>query len=172
MIFFDVETTGLVHSALIPIDRQPRITEIACLKDTGESFHQYINPGVQLSDEIIKITGVTNEDLKSKPKFSEIYNDLVEFFIGERSLVAHNLAFDSQILMLELTRLGKEKQFPWPPDHQCTVELTTHIHGYRMSLTDLHKFLFDTKFKDAHNALIDAIALKACYDELKDKCLI
>lgn len=174
MIIFDTETTGLIANSAIPADRQPRIIDICCLKFDDTTFEErgilhsgLINPGVHIEEDATKRHGYSDDSVKGQPTFAWFYNDLVEFFFGERLMVAHNCAFDRDILFYELLRLGKALQFPWPPVHHCTVELTEHIKGHRLNLTDLHEHLFGEKFKNAHDAVSDVRALARCYVECR-----
>lgn len=175
MIIFDTETTGLITNSVIPGSRQPRIIQLFCLKLDDDNFAEIdsfnaplINPCVPIEPEATKVHGVTDEMVKAKdvPTFEALYKPLAKFFLGEKELVAHNLAFDRDVLYYELLRLNKSLQFPWPPNHVCTVEQTEHIRGYRLKLGDLYEYLFNEKFADAHNAEADVRALARCYIEL------
>ena len=177
-ICIDFETTGLLDNSLIPLDKQPRAIEICCIKidDTTfksiDKFHTFINPGIPIPEKITSITGIKDEDVEDAPSFAAIYNDLCEFFLGERTMVAQNLGFDRDILLHELRRIGKEIQFPWPFQHECTVELTTHLKGYRLKLGDLYEQLFGEKFPDAHKAEVDTEALVRCYVACRERGII
>ena len=173
-IIFDTETTGLIKPKATDIAEQPYITEIFCLKvvhDTkhfeviGEFESLYKVP-VPLSEVITRITGLRDSDLAQAPTFGEMQPKLSEFFTGVNAMVAHNLAFDKSMLANELVRCGKVLNFPWPPNHICTVERTMHIEQRRMSLTRLHEHLFKEGFPDAHRAKNDVMPLYKCFKEL------
>ena len=173
-IIFDTETTGLIKPGASDIKDQPYITEIYCskvqiLKEelvVMDTFHRLVKPPIPITEEITRITGITNEQLASEKTFPEIRKDLSEFFTGADTMVAHNLPFDRSMLANELLRCGKVLNFPWPVNHVCTVEKTLHIEQRRMSLQNLHIHLFGKGFENAHRANIDVEALSRCYEEL------
>ena len=106
-IVFDTETTGLDPK------QGDRIVEVGCIElinylPTGREFQIYINPGRPVSEATVRITGITNEVLRSKPQFShpDVVDRLMEFF-GEDPIVAHNAEFDRGFLNAELELLGR-----------------------------------------------------------------
>ncbi len=170
MIFFDTETTGLLQPSAVNINAQPKIIEICCFRtdenfNVKDKFSQLINPGFPIKDEITRITGITNENLKGKPSFVEVFSRLQDLFLGVENIVAHNLPFDRDILKYELMRIDALLKFPWPPNHICTVEKSFTIHGHRMSLTRLHNHAFGEGF-NAHRAEDDVKALVRCFNWL------
>lgn len=165
MIIFDTETTGLVKPKAIPLDQQPKIIEFAAVKldddslDEVDSLEFLVNPKQPLSNTIINITNITDHMLTEAKPFSFYYQQLVDFFLGERVLVAHNVAFDRDLLTFELERIGRLNLFPWPPTHKCTVELSMSLKGYRLKLGQLYELAFGKAFKDQHRAMADTRAL-------------
>jgi DNA polymerase III epsilon subunit-like protein len=178
MIIFDTETTGLLKASVVDLDKQPKIIEFAAIKLDDKTLEEkdriefLINPGHELPKEIIKITGLTDDKLKHAKSFEHYYEDLVNFFLGERYLIAHNIAFDMGMLRNDLARIGRQTQFPYPPRQICTVVKTTQIKGYRLNLTKLHVHLFGVEFKEAHRAMTDVEALTKCVKELINQKLI
>tara|TARA_R110000744_G_C19371578_1_gene562710 strand:- start:14073 stop:14636 length:564 start_codon:yes stop_codon:yes gene_type:complete len=172
---FDTETTGLLKPKANEMEKQPYITEIYVAKlihrSDGEieqiaEFEQMFKPAVPLTEEITRITGITNDDLKNCPSFKRMAPDLCDFFVGVDRMVAHNMAFDRSMLANELVRAGKILNFPWPPQHVCTVEKSMHIEQRRMNLTRLHEHFFAEGFPDAHRAKSDVIPLIRCYKHM------
>ena len=98
-IILDIETTGLEFK------EGHRIIEIGCIelnkKEVGANYHEYINPSKTLTEDNIKIHGITNEYLIDKPIFEEIADDFLEF-IQDSFIVAHNASFDIGFLNFEL----------------------------------------------------------------------
>lgn len=171
MIFLDFETTGLIAPSSSDLGVQPRIIEIGALKvdaDFNElgRVNELIDPGIPISDEITRITGIKNPDLKGKRKFSVAALDLTEFFLGERVLVAHNLDFDLSVLYYELLRLNLHRRFPFPPEQICTVDASFHIKGRRLKLTELYEITQKKPLHQTHRAIEDVEALVACYKAL------
>lgn len=177
IILFDTETTGLLKPEASDISQQPSITEIYCCKidEDGnflDDFESLINPGVPISEEITKITGIDDEMVKASPTFAGLYPALAEFFLGTKTMVAHNLRFDRDMLKYSLRRIGREHLFPWPIVHHCTIELSRPIARKmgkkRLRLTHLHEELMGKPHDDgAHRAKADVMALTRCYLKMK-----
>lgn len=169
MIFFDTETTGLIKNKALTLMMQPHIIELGAVRDDGEEFHTLLNPGVKLEPIITKITGLTNEKLKDAPKFRDVLPELVEFFIGQEALVAHNLPFDLGLLVFELRRCEAEFKFPYPPVHIDTVQIAQpRYRGKFMKLQALYEDLIGP-YEQKHRALEDAKDLQLVYNALTGK---
>jgi DNA polymerase III epsilon subunit family exonuclease len=162
-LVYDVETTGLLIPSAAELTAQPSIIEFAIVEIIDNVIARdavwLINPGKPLTDEIIKITKLTDADLKDKPAFAAVLAEIVEWFVGAHGLVAHNLPFDLNMLVTELKRLGKEFAFPYPPEQLCTVSAFEHLKGRRMKLTELYQSSIGRELKQTHRALDDARAL-------------
>ena len=168
MIVFDTETTDLTLPTAADLKDQPHIIEFAAIKLCDQTLEEIerieflCHPGCMITEEITKITGITNEMLEGKPLFSEYYYELCGFFLGESRLVAHNLEFDKSMLKFELMRIDKLLAFPWPFNQRCTVEASYHLHNKRLNLTNLHKEATGKEFAGAHRAIVDVEALCTC----------
>jgi DNA polymerase III epsilon subunit-like protein len=174
MILFDTETTGLLCPESSDISKQPYITEIYCMKIDDsmkkiDEYHSMVKPPIPISEEITKITGITDKDVARAPLFSGIYPDLAKFFLGETIMVAHNVAFDRGMLMYELMRIECEYKFPWPSVHICTAEASIPITGKRQGLADLHLLATGQPIKNHHRADSDVRALHTCLRFLIEK---
>lgn len=168
---FDTETSNLIHNSLQPIEKQPKVIEFFALvlddqKDWAEveTLHSLFDPGIPLDKKITEITGLTNEALRGKPKFSEVMPEISRLMQSSDCVVAHNLSFDIAIVNFEARRLGL--QVPWPVRKVCTVEATEAMKGYRLNLMALHTELFGVGFEKAHSAEHDVRATARCYVEL------
>ena len=109
-----------------------------------------------------EITGLTDEDLKDEAPFKNHITMLINFFLGEEHLIAHNVAFDVDLLRFELMRIGRLWKFPWPPNHICTVNSSMSYKGRRLKLHELHFMATGTTFEGAHRAMVDVEALHRC----------
>ena len=90
-VVFDLETTGLYA------DKGDSIIEIGAVKMCKgkiiDSFDVLVNPEIKISDEIISITGITNEMLEGKGKEEDTVKDFINW-VGDLPMVAHNAKFD------------------------------------------------------------------------------
>jgi len=171
IILLDFETTGLTLPSSSDLELQPKIIEIGAIKVTESmnvvaELSELIDPKQEISAEITKITGIKPEQLKGKRHIEEIIPELAEFFLGANTLIAHNLAFDRDVLYFELLRCGWERRFPFPPNQICTVDSTMHIKGRRMKLTELYEHTQGKPLAQTHRALDDVKALFECYKAL------
>ena len=90
-VVFDLETTGLYPNS------GDTMIEIGAVKISNgkiiDRFDELIDPGKELSEEIIKITGINNEMLKGKRNEESVLKDFMSW-VGELPMVAHNAKFD------------------------------------------------------------------------------
>lgn len=165
-IAFDTETTGLDW------DKDDRIIELGAVElinhvPTGKTFQTYINPGRPVSEATIRITGITDDDLKDQPSFEDpsIVDAFLDF-IGDAILVAHNAKFDRGFLNMELERCGKSLI---PEDRWVdTVAIARKKYpGAPASLDALCKrFDVNSEARTFHGALLDSQLLAEVYLEL------
>ncbi len=99
--FFDLETTGL--SVL-----RDRIVQIAVIKlfpdGTRQDLEMLINPTIPISEESMRIHGITPAMLVDKPIFLEVA-DQIHDFIGNADLGGYNcVRFDIPMLIEEFSR--------------------------------------------------------------------
>jgi len=172
MIIIDTETTGKLKPTITDVTQQPKIIEFAGIKlhdDTLEEISRLtflVNPEEKLTPDIVELTKITDLDLKEQPTFDYFYPKLVDFFLGEKYLIAHNVFFDISILCFALERIGRLTQFPYPPNQICTVNKTRSLAGYDLNLTKLYQYMFNEDFPTKHRAIQDTEALTRCVKEL------
>ena len=153
-VIVDLETSGTApdHAA---------ITEIGAVKVRGGEvlgeFASFVHIDTPLPAAIVRLTGITDADLREAPPISEVFPAFHEFARGA-VLVAHNARFDMGFLKAACSGLGYEWDFPAP---LCTLTLSRRIvpksdtRSYR--LHDLAR-LFHAKTEPNHRALYDARA--------------
>ncbi len=165
-VVLDVETSGLkpsMENRIIEIG----VVEVVNYKPTEEYFHHVINPGkISLSPKITKLTGLRDQDLVGKPKFSRIVDDLLAF-IGDSKIVAHNAEFDRDFVNFELYQAYR----PMIPEEQwiCSLELArSKLELRQYSLDHLcNRFGISLATRDKHGALIDARLTSQVYSRLR-----
>jgi DNA polymerase-3 subunit epsilon len=166
-VVFDTETTGLdprTGDRIVEVG----LIEIVNYLPTGRELQIYINPGRPVSEATIRITGITNETLRDKPRFEnpEVVERILAFF-GEDPIVAHNAEFDRSFINAELELCGR-KGFP-KERFIDTVDLARkHRPGAPASLDAVCKrFNISLEGRQLHGALLDAKLLAMCYLELR-----
>lgn len=116
VVLFDTETTGLNPAT-------DRVIELAAIRWDQFGRHEFsavINPGVQVSAEITKLTGITQEQVDAGMPVFEAWAQIRDFMYGVSLLVAHNAPFDLSFLAEELKRHELPKL---PADFICTNAL-------------------------------------------------
>ena len=100
-VVFDLETTGLYPNS------GDSIIEIGAVKINDgkiiDRFDELINPSKDLNEEIIKITGISNEMLKDKRNEEEVLNDFMKW-VGNVPMVAHNAKFDISFIDMAFSK--------------------------------------------------------------------
>lgn len=107
LVAVDLETTGL--SPLVD-----KIIEIAAVKisETGvvETYHQLINPLIEIPEFTIQFHGLVNDHLKDAPTIKKPLKTFWEF-VGRYPMVAHNSTFDLGYLI----KASHDFQIEFPP---------------------------------------------------------
>ena len=165
-ILLDTETTGLSSVS-------DKIIEIACIEiedhiPTGEKFHVFLNPEMEISQGAYDTHGISKEFLRDKPKFNDVAKDFVKFIDGKK-LVIHNAEFDLAFLNKELKEVG-EKQISSENIIDTLNVAREKFPGAQNSLDALCKrFKIDNSRRQKHSALLDCELLAKVYIELFEK---
>ncbi|MFT7591107.1 MAG: DNA polymerase-3 subunit epsilon [bacterium] len=146
----DIETTG----------QSNKVTEVAIYvyddeqKKIIESYDTLVNPECPIPPFITKLTGINNDMVTSAPRFFEIAKE-VHRITENRIFVAHNVAFDYNVIRGEFKELGAD----YRRKKACTVRLSRKIFpGLKSySLGNLCVSL-DIPIHDRHRATGDAKA--------------
>ncbi len=163
LIILDLETTSA------QID-QARIIEIAAVKvypdGRQERFETLINPGFDISEEITKITSITNDDLASAPPFSSQASALFEF-LAESDVCGYNLrSFDSPILWEEFYAVG----LAWEIKQDEILDVMEIFFKMEpRTLTGAVAFYTGLDHSNAHRALPDVMATLGVLDAQMEK---
>lgn len=161
-VFADTETTGLD-------EKTGRVIEIGLIeyrnrKPTGVVFHVYLNPQMEIDAGATAIHGMTWDDLREQPLFSDVAAEMVEFVRGAE-LLAHNAEFDVKFLDAELARTGSPARIRDLCSVTDTMTLARQKHpGQRLNLNSLcEKHGVNNKGRELHGALLDASLLAEVY---------
>ena len=105
----DLETTGLSP-------QRDAIIEVGAVRFRGgeelDTFHTLVNPLRALSQFVVELTGISQQEVDAAPPFGALASDLADF-IGSSPIVGHNVAFDLAFLAeggLGLTNIGLDTQ--------------------------------------------------------------
>ena len=165
-VVLDTETTG------ISVKDGHRIVEIGCIElenliPTNNTFHFYLNPERNVSEQAFKVHGYSDEFLSNKKKFREIGDEFLNYIEGKR-LIIHNAEFDLAHLNNELNLIKKDKLNNEIID--TLVLARDKYPGSQVSLDALCKrFRIDNSRRKLHTALIDCELLAKVYINLIDQ---
>ncbi len=156
----DLETTGLRT-------RADRIIEAGAVKVRNgavvERFEALINPGRKLTEQIVELTGIRNEELAEAPGIEQVLPGLIDF-IGTDTLVGHRILFDYSFIK----RAAVNQNLIFEKEAIDTLALA------RKFLPDLESRRLPFLCRHfgiphhAHRALQDAEATAALYEKLRE----
>jgi DNA polymerase-3 subunit epsilon len=116
-VIVDIETTGMKPP-------HARITEVGAVRLRGGEFGlelaQLIDPGCAIPPFITAMTGISDEMVAGQPTIEMLW-PILEDFIGDSILVAHNARFDLAFLDHEAWRITGR---PLANLEVCTVALS------------------------------------------------
>lgn len=152
LVVFDLETTGTWIE-------KDKIIEIAMIKikpdQSQEVYHQKVNPCMPIPAIVTEITGISEQDVESAPKFKDIVTDVLEF-IGDADFGGFNVErFDLPLLEREIQETGNE--FKWRTRNIYDAQKVFHLNQKR-DLTAAYQFYCQKDLVDAHSALADTQA--------------
>ena len=164
-VVLDTETTGM------PVNDGHRVIEIGCVEVegrrlTGRHFHIYLQPDREIDEGAIAVHGITNEDLKDKPRFKDVADEFYDFIKGAQ-LIIHNAPFDIGFLNNEFALIGQHERADISSycDVLDTLQMARERHpGQRNSLDALCKrYGVDNSGRELHGALLDSEILADVY---------
>lgn len=174
-LVFDTETTGLPDMKQ-PADAvgQPRLASIAMLFVSPafdiqcEWFSLVLPDGWGMGAEASAINGLTTERLAADGLSVRYALEIYARAIDEgRTVVAHNVVFDTKIMRGELRRAGMDDRYA------RTSTVCTMTHGRRFcsrgKLSVVYEELTGKPLDGAHNARNDAHACLNVLRELRDR---
>lgn len=152
LVFFDLETTGVNVAS-------DRIVEISWLKiqpdgkESGKTL--LVNPTIPIDPRAIAIHGITDEDVKDKPSFSELARTLAKEFEGCDFAGYNSNKFDIPLLAEEFLRAGVD--FDLRKRKFIDVQVIFHKMEQR-TLAAAYQFYCKKELENAHSAEADTLA--------------
>jgi len=184
-LIFDTETTGLPKRWDAPItdtDNWPRCIQIAwqlhdAFGNCIEHQDYLVKPdGFNIPFDAEKIHGISTELAQAQGEsLEEVLIKFNEALSKTKFIVGQNVKFDLNIIGAEFHRTNIENILQeLPVLDTCTEKTATlcQIPGGRYgkfklpTLAELHEFLFNERFVEAHNATADVEATTRCFFEL------
>ncbi|PHR36714.1 MAG: DNA polymerase III subunit alpha [Fluviicola sp.] len=184
-IIFDTETTGLPRNWNAPMtdtDNWPRVIQIAWQlhDDMGRLVEHkdfLIRPeGFDIPYDAEQIHGISTElAIEQGIGLEEVLNEFNEALTKATFVVGQNIKFDLNVWGCEFHRLGIQTAMNDAPILDTCTEVTAKLcqipggRGGRFklpTLTELHDYLFQQSFGEAHNATADVEATTRCFFEL------
>ena len=143
-VALDLETTGLDPTLETIIEVGLILFEKGKIK---EKFSTTVNPLKTVSDNVLMLTGIKQEELFSSPTLDKIIPEIKDF-IEDKPLVGHNIAFDISFL---------EKSFPVKNLTYDTFNLSRIYLPFvsSHSLSSVVEY-FKIPYENAHRAIYDA----------------
>ncbi|TNJ65762.1 3'-5' exonuclease [Paenibacillus hemerocallicola] len=105
-VVFDLETTGFSPYSgdeIISIGAVGMTGDLVLLQ---QSFYSLIRPDKTIPDDVVRLTGIYNEEAASAPELITVLKDFLEF-VNHRVLVVHGSGHDKHFLNSALWRTSK-----------------------------------------------------------------
>jgi len=135
---------------------------------TTETYEQLFNPQIAIPEEVINITGITNEMVKDKPTFREKAQEIANFIDDSDFAGFNSNKFDIPLLAEELLNAGIDIDF----SSRNSVDVMVLFHRLEpRNLAAAYRFYCNREMENAHTAKADAIATYEILLAMIDKYL-
>ena len=184
-LIFDTETTGLPKRWAAPIsdtDNWPRCIQIAWqlhdeMGNLLDNQDYLIKPeGFNIPYDAERIHGISTELAEEQGlALQEVLEKFNSVLTKAKFIVGQNVGFDLNIMGCEFYRIGINSPMSSMPVLDTCTEVTAELlklpggRGGKFklpTLTELHGYLFNVPFAEAHNATADVEATTRCFLEL------
>ncbi|MBQ8236053.1 MAG: PHP domain-containing protein, partial [Clostridia bacterium] len=158
-VVFDIETTGLSVANCA-------ITEIGgVLFKNGEvidRFSTFADPEMPIPENIVKLTGITDEMVQGAPSQEQAVRAFMEF-AGDRMLIAHNANFDTGFIR----KVCEDYRIPFENPYLDTVPLSKYVNpDLKKHKLDVLAEHYDLGDFDHHRAFEDAEMLAMIFGKM------
>lgn len=152
-VFVDTETTGLPSKNPDTEIVQLTITDAK----TRPLFSMLLKPNQPMSDEVISIHGITNEQVINQPMFPQIAK-MVTFVLENKHIVCYNAGFDIKLLWSLFKKY--EQPLPKVAGISCAMEKYSEFMGEWNTKKDSLKWhkLPNLSGMTAHDAYSDCVS--------------
>lgn len=182
-LFFDTETTGKPRSYNAPVSdlrNWPRVVQLGWLqcdsrgREIDNKEYIIFPEGFRIPPDASRVHGITTERAISKGvPLKDVLEEFADALRPSRTLVAHNMSFDQNVLGAEFLRNGMDNPLE-KKRRVCTMRTSTdHCklpgpYGYKWpTLSELYRTLFKRAMRESHAALADVRTCARCFFELK-----
>lgn len=161
-VCLDLETTGLDPKV-------DKIIEIGAVRvkngEITDTFQSFVNPGRMLSEKIIELTGICDEDLKNAPSIEEVLPKFLKFS-GEDCFLGHSVLFDYSFMKKAVVNMdGKNK---YEKEGIDTLKIARKYLSTLESRRLSYLCVYYGIEQKAHRALEDAVATHKLYQKLAE----
>ena len=186
-LFFDTETSNKFNfkTAKYTDSDFPWVVQLGAVLAEDDIAYSEINVIIQPEGRSITegAQRVHNISIETAEKTGIFENSIISVFQklmnNAETLVAHNFAFDSQLMAAMFHRNGEKqvaKQLVEEIPYFCTMKGSTSlcklpgVYSWKWpKLSELYTFLFKEQMVGAHDAFYDIKATMRCYYELRRK---
>ena len=171
LMLFDTETTGLAFSrdeiiefAAVVVERHNG--ELVVTREYDELIT--LSPGNSVPPEIVKLTGISNEDIRERgiPK-EQLCRDVAEMIAGNTLLLAYNAHFDLSFLFYLLLRSG-DPTILKGKDKLDLLTVYKDRHSYPHKLCNaIDVYGLSGKVVNSHRAVDDVLATVEVMKEME-----
>lgn len=191
---FDTETTGLPkekNASILLTDKWPYIVQLSyLLYDTDQAIViDYVDQiiklpsNIKITKESTDIHKITNEICNEKGV--DIKRELIDLNVAMLKadiIIAHNISFDKNMIMVECLRhkiIQNFTQNSMRKPEFCTMKNSVNICKIERTdkfgrkyfkypkLMELHKHLFGDIPEGLHNSMVDVLVCLRCYGKMK-----
>ena len=182
---FDVETTGLPKYT--ENRRQPKYEDLEAYSTARllsiswiithngtpiEQSYYVIKPtDFTIGAESIAIHGITREHaMEVGVPMADVLKTIWDSMSRCRTLVAHNISFDTSIVSSEFYRAGMHDELAEMREKKqvCTMRKGKELMGIKKfpKLAELYKHLYNEDITNAHDAQYDTLYCYKCFDKM------
>jgi DNA polymerase III epsilon subunit-like protein len=194
VLVFDTETTGLPQRneqgrspSIYESHLWPHIIQLSYILYDTNTHKMLVNhdhviklsEDVEISEKSVEMHGITRE--RSMREGMDIHEALELFHICMLSadmVIAHNLAFDRQMILVECIRNNRPGPFKFKTPEQffctmkstvelCRIEAISKKNGEKYfkypTMSELHEHLFHECPQNTHNSLVDILICLRCF---------